>query len=105
MTEQFLHGTDVVAILEQMRGKTVPEAVRSDALRDTGPPAAPPTRADESERVDPTADRDRSARRETQTARPSPWRRWDTCDPVQRAVRPAPNRRRDPGHAVASPPA
>lgn len=37
MPEQLLHGSNVITVLEQVRRKCVPEGVRSDALRDTGP--------------------------------------------------------------------
>ena len=37
MTEQFLHRSDVVSILEQVRRKGVAEGVAADALRDPRP--------------------------------------------------------------------
>lgn len=38
MPQQLLHRAKVVTILEKVRRKPMPEAVRTDALRDTGPP-------------------------------------------------------------------
>ena len=37
MPEQLLYGSNVMTVLEQVRRKSMAEAVRSDALRDTGP--------------------------------------------------------------------
>lgn len=37
MPEQLLHGSNVMTGLEQVRREGVPETVRADALRDTGP--------------------------------------------------------------------
>jgi hypothetical protein len=36
MAEQFLDRSDVVGVVEQMRGKRVPQRVRCGVLRDTG---------------------------------------------------------------------
>ena len=36
MTEQFLHCSDVVPVLEQMRREAMPEGTRTDAFRQTG---------------------------------------------------------------------
>ncbi len=40
MPDQLLHGPNVMTVLEQVSRKGVPEAVRSDALRDTARRAA-----------------------------------------------------------------
>jgi hypothetical protein len=36
VTEQLLHRADIIAILQQMRGKTMPERMAGSRLMDTG---------------------------------------------------------------------
>lgn len=38
VAEQFLYGTDVVAILDQVRSESVPQGVRAGSLADPGTP-------------------------------------------------------------------
>ena len=38
MAQELLHGADVAAVFEQMRGERMPERVRSGPLRDAGAP-------------------------------------------------------------------
>jgi len=37
VAEQLLHGADVVAVLEQMRGEAMPQRVAARRLREAGP--------------------------------------------------------------------
>ena len=38
MAQELLHGADIAAVFEQMRGERMPERVRSGPLRDAGAP-------------------------------------------------------------------